>query len=98
MNMDAVTFFSKLADNALTLGALAVAVWWLQKTLAQFIGRWDQERGARLDSMEKELDRQRQEMAHLRVVNEDCQKDRVDIHKELVALYRNNPSLNRKPE
>jgi uncharacterized protein YhaN len=97
MNMDAVSFFSKLADNALTLGALAVAVWWLQKTLSQFIARWDKERSDRLDSMEKTMDKQADEIKEVRIENRECQKDRIQIHMKLLDLYRMNPSLKHDP-
>ena len=91
--MDLTSFFAKLADNALTLAAMAVAVWWLQKTLAQFISRWDQERSARLDAMERVMDKQSEEIKEVRDENKECQRDRIQIHTKLLELYRLNPTL-----
>jgi hypothetical protein len=91
--MDPTTFYTKLLDNALTLVAMAIAVWWLQKTLAQFIGRWDQERAARLDAMDKELQRQREDIARQRERNDECERDRLAIHRELFQLFKSNPQL-----
>jgi len=92
-NMDLTAFFAKLADNALTLAAMAIAVWWLQKTLAQFIGRWDEERSARLDAMEKAMEKQSVEIKEVREENKECQRDRIHIHTKLLELYRMNPTL-----
>jgi hypothetical protein len=91
--MDPATFLSKLADNALTLAAMGIAVWWLQKTLAQFIARWDQERSARLDAMEKAMQKQSEEIKEVRDENKECQRDRIQIHLKLIDLYRLNPTL-----
>jgi hypothetical protein len=95
--MDLPAFFIKLADNALTLAAMAIAVWWLQKTLAQFIARWDKERSDRLDAMEKTLDKQSEEIKEVRSENKECQRDRIQIHMKLLDLYRMNPSLKHEP-
>jgi hypothetical protein len=92
-NMDLTAFFAKLADNALTLAAMAIAVWWLQKTLAQFIGRWDEERSARLDAMEKAMEKQSVEIKEVREENKEGQRDRIHIHTKLLELYRMNPTL-----
>jgi hypothetical protein len=91
--MDTVALFTKLLDTALTLAVMGVAVWWLQKTLAQFIGRWDQERAARLDAMDKELQRQREDIARQRERNDECERDRLAIHRELFQLFKSNPQL-----
>jgi hypothetical protein len=93
VNFHAWAFFAKLADNALTLAAMAIAVWWLQKTLAQFIGRWDEERSARLDAMEKAMEKQSVEIKEVREENKECQRDRIHIHTKLLELYRMNPTL-----
>jgi predicted phage gp36 major capsid-like protein len=92
------SIIAKLFDAALTIGVMAIAVWWLQKTLAQFIERWDKERKERLDAMQKVQDKQGEEIQELKTENRDCQKDRLQLHRDMLELYRCNPTLKKPPE
>jgi hypothetical protein len=94
--MDTTQLLAKFFDNALTLGAMAVAVWWLQKALSQFMGKLDSERTARLDAMDKEIERQRADLDLQRTRNDECEKDRITIHRELIELFKNNPNLSKR--
>lgn len=96
--MDPAIFFTKLLDNAIALAAMAIAVWWLQKTLTQFINRWDEERADRLNAMDKEIERQRADLDRQRTRHDECERDRLNIHKELFQLFKNNPNLTQPKE
>jgi hypothetical protein len=72
--------WSKLVDSGLTLSLMGIAVWWLQRVLTQLIQKLDAERKERLDAMQAEIDMQRRR-------NDECEKDRADIHRQLLDLY-----------
>jgi biopolymer transport protein ExbB/TolQ len=93
--MDTVALFTKLLDTALTLAVMGVVIWWLQRVLVQSNARTDAERAARLNAMDKEIERQRADLDRQRKRNDECERDRLEIHRELVELFRNNPDLAR---
>ena len=76
-NMDITSFAARIIDNSLTLAAMVVAIWWLQK----FVTKLDSERNARLDGMSLEIDR-------LRARSDKCEEDRLLLHRELRVLNK----------
>lgn len=74
-SVDIADFWVRLLDNSMTLAAMAVAIWWLQR----FVGKLDAERGVRLDAMAAEIER-------LRTRSDKCEEDRLLLHQELRTL------------
>ena len=87
------TLIAKFMDYGITIAGAAVVIWWLQKTLASFIQKWEDERSKRVDLIQGEMGIMRGDIVELRKENKECQADRIKIHQELISMYRNNPTL-----
>lgn len=65
---------------------MALAVWWLQRSNTTLVGELHVERKERLDAMAGEMERLRQR-------SDDCETDRLELHKQFARLMRDNPQL-----
>jgi len=73
----------KAFDTILATGPvaviLAIAVWWQTKGNQALVTQLNAERINRLDAMDGEIQ-------HLRDKSESCEKDRLELHKQIAGL------------
>lgn len=60
---------------------LLIAVKWLTGSNRELVTELNKERQARLDDMEKHIDR-------LQARSDDCEKDRLNLHRQVAELQR----------
>lgn len=76
-------FAAKAFDTLIATGpvavTLAIAVWWQTKGNQTLVTQLNAERTDRLDAMDDEI-------KHLRVKSENCERDRVELHKQIAGL------------
>ena len=74
---------AKILESLIATGPvaviLAVAVWWQTKGNQALVNQLNAERGDRLDTMDAEI-------KHLRDRSESCERDRIDLHKQIAVL------------
>lgn len=83
--------FIKLLDSVIATGPVAVlliiAIWWQTKGNQALVTQLNAERAKRLDAMDKEIDRQRQR-------SEECEKDRLSLHRLLADIQAQHQDAN----
>ena len=76
-------FTAKIIDSLITTGPvaiiLAVGVWWQTKGNLALVKQLNVERGERLNAMD-------QEIKQLRDRSESCERDRLELHKQMAIL------------
>lgn len=80
-------FVAKILESLIATGPvaviLAVAVWWQTKSNQALVNQLNAERGERLDGMDAEI-------KHLRDRSESCERDRIELHKQVAVLSSKN--------
>lgn len=80
-------FNAKIFESLIATGPvaviLAVAVWWQTKGNQALVNQLNAERGERLDAMDAEIQ-------HLRDRSESCERDRIELHKQVAVLSAKN--------
>ena len=76
-------FAAKAFDTLIATGPvaviLAIAVWWQTKGNQALVTQLNIERTDRLDAMDSEIQ-------HLREKSENCERDRIELHKQIAGL------------
>jgi hypothetical protein len=71
--------FETIAATGPVAAILVIAVWWQTKGNQALVTELNSERTDRLNTMDKELQR-------LRDRSDQCEKDRIDLHKQLAKI------------
>lgn len=82
--------FLKLLDSVIATGPVAIlliiAIWWQTRGNQALVTQLNAERGERLDAMDKEIERQRER-------SDECERDRLSLHRALADLQNQHHSL-----
>ena len=73
--------WESIASAGLPALLMAAAVWWLQKTNSTLICALNEEREDRMARMDKEIER-------LRSKSDECERDRLALHREIAKVIR----------
>lgn len=84
-----VNALDSIATNGPVAVLLIIAIWWQTKGNQALVTQLNAERAERLDAMDKEIDRQRER-------SEECERDRLELHKLIFQLQGEHPAPRQK--
>lgn len=84
-----INALDSIATNGPVAVLLIIAIWWQTKGNQALVTQLNAERAERLDAMDKEIDRQRER-------SEECERDRLELHKLIFQLQGEHPAPRQK--
>jgi hypothetical protein len=81
MSPELIAVFEPVLKSGPVAALLILAVWWLTKGNEKLVTALNEERRERLDSLTKQVDK-------LEKRSDDCEKDRLNLHRLLADVSR----------
>lgn len=91
--MNEVTIVNEMLKTMPTLAPILLLVWWLKGGNDKMVAQLNEERGDRLDGMERQI-------TSLEKRSESCEQDRIVLHRENAAMKEQMETLraSKKPK